>query len=87
MRAGFHRAFAVVLNFAAPEKYLSVFVGGLQFQPGVERVHRPAGEEVPDLARTHNDVHANVIAPANRRIRAIDGRGDRADFAGRSFRQ
>ena len=87
VRARLDRAFAVVLHLPAPENCLAFFISGLQLKPNVESVNRAAGEEVPDLARAHNDIHAGVIAAAHCRIGAIDGSGDGANFAGRAFRQ
>ncbi len=87
MRARLDPAFAIVLHFPAPENYLAFFISGLQLKPYIEGVNRAAREEMPDLAGAHNHIHASVIAPAHRRIRAIDGSGDGADFAGWAFRQ
>ncbi len=87
MRPRLDLAFAVVLHFPAPENRLAFFIGGLEFQPDIEGIHRAAREEVPDLARAHDHIHANVIAPTHRRIGAIDGSGDGADFARGAFGQ
>src|SRR6266446_6328403 len=43
VRAGLNGTLAIVLYLAAPENRLALFIGGLQFQPGVESVYRPAG--------------------------------------------
>ena len=87
MRAGLDRAFAVVFNLAAPENGLAFFVGGLQFEPNIEGVYRPTREKVTYLARANDHVHANIIAAAHGGVGAIDGSGNRADFAGWAPRQ
>ena len=87
MRSRLDGAFAVVLDFPAPEKHLTFFIRGLQFEPYIESVHRAAREEVPDLSRAHHDVDASIIAAPYGRIGAIDGGGDGTYFSGRAFRQ
>ncbi len=87
MCSGLDLAFAIVLDFAAPENGLAFFIGGLQLEPDIEGVHGAAGEEVADLARAHHDVDARVIAAADRRISSIDGSGDGTGFAGGTFGQ
>src|SRR5258708_3607780 len=82
VRPRLDRTFAIVLHFPAPENRLAFFICGLQFKPNIKSVNRAAGEEVPNFAGAYNDVHASFIAPTNRRIGAIDGSGDGADFAG-----
>src|SRR5439155_5693791 len=79
-------AFAVVLNFAAPENSLPFIVSGLQLEPDIEGVHCAAGEEVADLASAHNHIHTGVIAAAHERVSAIDRSSDGADFASGAFR-
>src|SRR5437660_6794707 len=61
-------AFAVVLNFAAPENSLPFIVSGLQLEPDIEGVHCAAGEKVADFAGTHDNIDAGIIAAANGRI-------------------
>src|SRR5689334_18969842 len=87
MRAGLDGAFAVVLDFAAPENGLAFFVISLELQPNVERIHCAAGEKVADFARSNDYIYANVIATANRGIGTVDWSRDRAHFTRRTFRQ
>src|SRR5205823_679290 len=82
MRSRLDWAFAAVLNFTAPENGLAFFIGSLQLEPDVERVHGAAGEKVADLARTYDYIDSGVIAAANGCIGAIDGSSNGADFAG-----
>src|SRR5260370_9342599 len=82
LRPGLDWAFAIILDLPAPENHLAFFIRGLQFQPHIESIHCAAGKEVPDLARAHYNIHARVIAPPHRRIGAIDGSSDGAEFAG-----
>ncbi len=84
VRPFFHWAFAVVFGFAAPEKRLAFLVGGLQLEPHVERIDRPAGEEVADLARAHNDVDTHIVAAAHLCIHTPQRSGDGSRFARRS---
>ena len=62
VRARLHRTLAVLGHAAAPEDDAPVGILGLQFQPDIERVHRAAREEVPDLARAHHHIHARRAA-------------------------
>ena len=87
VRAGLDRAFAVVLDFSAPENRLPFFIGSLQLKPDVECVHSAAGEKMPDLARPYDHIHAGVIASLDCCVGAIDRSRDGADFSRRSFRQ
>src|SRR5438445_2336188 len=80
VRSGLDWTLAVVLDFAAPENRLSLFIGGLQLEPDIESVHSAAGEEVSDLASAHHHVDALVIAAANCGIRAIDRSGAGTDL-------
>src|SRR5438477_12922495 len=79
MCPGFDRAFAAVFDFAAPEKNLALFVGGLQFEPHIESIHSAAGEEVADLARADHNVYQVIVATANG---SLDSSKWRSDFAG-----
>src|SRR5713101_4319124 len=82
VRPRLDRTFAIVLHFPAPENRLAFFICGLQFKPNIESVNCAAGEEVPNFAGAYNDIHASVIAPAHRRIGAIEGSGYGSDLAG-----
>src|SRR6266567_3584518 len=62
MRAGFDWAFAVILDFATPEKYLTFFIGGLQLEPDIECVHRAARKKVANFAGSNDHVHQVVVA-------------------------
>ena len=81
VRAGLDGAFAVVFDLAAPENLLAFFVGGLQFQPNIEGVYGAPRKEVANLARSNDDVHANIIAAAHGGVRAINWSGNRPKFA------
>src|SRR5690242_9336388 len=87
MRSSLDGAFAVVLDFAAPENSLTFIVSGLQFEPDIEGVHRAAGEEMAGLANTHDNLGAGVVTAANGRIGAIDGGRDGADFTRGALRE
>ncbi len=79
--AGFDCAFAIVLHAAAPVDQLAVGVFALELEPDVERVERPAREEVADFAGAHHDVHSGGGTGLNCRADTIDRRGELADFA------
>src|SRR5712692_8470740 len=87
VRPRLDRTFAIVLHFPAPENRLAFFICGLQFKPNIESVNCAAGEEVPNFAGAYNDIHASVIAPAHRRIGAIEGSGYGSDLAGWALRK
>src|ERR1019366_6995402 len=53
VRSRLHRSLAIFGDIAAPEHDAPGGVGGLEFQPDVERIHRPARKKVTDLARAH----------------------------------
>ena len=88
-----HRALAVVLDHATPENCLALVVGALQFEPRVIGIDGAAGEEVTDLLRAHDDIHANRVTAAHcgctrfsgAVIGAASPRGLRRDFRLRFF--
>ena len=81
MRARLDGALAVLGHAAAPVDDAAGGVLRLQFQPDVERIHRPAGEEVADLARAHHYVYAGRAPRIQRAARDADRGGHLADFA------
>src|SRR2546425_3931882 len=87
MRAGFHRTFSIVLNPSAPKDGLPFFMGGLELSQNVKGVNCPAGEEVADLARSHDDIDAHTVAPPNRGIDTSQRRGNGPRFSRRALRQ
>src|SRR5258706_11453691 len=82
MRPFFDRALAIILDLAAPEKLLPLFIDGLQLEPHIEGIDRPAGEKVADLARSNDYVDANVVTPPHGSIHATERRSDGARLAG-----
>src|SRR5271170_2296201 len=80
MRALFDRAFAAVLDHAAPEYGLTFFIRGFQFEPGVVGVDGAAGEKVADLLGAHHHVHTYGVISPDDWLRAIQRRGDRRHF-------
>src|SRR5258708_28381741 len=84
MRPFFDRPLAVVLDLAAPEESLPLFIDRLQLEPDIEGVDRSAREKVADLARSNDYIDAHVVPAPHRSIHAAERRGERASFAGRS---
>src|SRR5437899_3048588 len=80
MRAPVDGALPVVLNLAAPENGFAPIVGGFELEPNVKGINGAAGKEMADTAGSNDYVDANVIAAADRGIRAIDRSGNRAAF-------
>ena len=64
MCPGLYRAFAAIFRLATPEDHFASRIRGLKFQPDIEGIERAAREEVPDLARTDDDVDASRRARA-----------------------
>ncbi len=48
---------------AAPEQDLSLIIFSLEFNPDIKRVHRPTGEEVPDILGSDNHIDSNRLSP------------------------
>src|SRR5687768_15961101 len=65
MRAGLDRTLPTVSHRSAVQQCASLVVGCLEFYPNVKGVHRAAREEVPDLARSHDDLDADRLASAD----------------------
>src|SRR5258708_38552632 len=61
MRAGFDWAFAVIFDFATPEKDLAFFIGGLPLEPDIECVHRAARKKVATFAGSTNHFHQAIL--------------------------
>ena len=78
--AGFDRAFAVVLDHAAPENCLSFVVGGLELEPGVVGVHGATREKMADLLCAHYNINTHGVPAAKHRLHAIERRGNRRGF-------
>ena len=70
--ARLHRTSPLVFDAAAVENDPSPVVHRLELDPHVERVDGPAGEEMPDLSRAHDDLEADRLAPPHGRIDAIE---------------
>src|SRR5438445_607080 len=87
MRPFFDGPFAVVLDLAAPEKRLPLFIKSLQLKPYVEGIDSSTGEKVADLARANDNIDADVIAPTHRSIHAAEWGSNGARLAGRAIRQ
>ena len=87
MRSLLDRAFSAVLHHSAPEQNPAFFVGSLEFQPHIERVHGAAGEKMPDIFGAHDDVDPHVIAAAHGGVHAAEWRRDRPGFPGCALRQ
>ena len=66
VRARIHRPVAAVLGRAAPEEDVAFGVDCLQLKPQVERIPRPAGEEVANAERAHDHVHAHRLSGLDR---------------------
>jgi hypothetical protein len=81
MRARLHRPAAVVGRFAAPEDRAAVGVLADDLEPDVERIYGAAGEKMSDLARADHDVEPHRRPGHEHRLRAIEWRGELADFA------
>src|SRR5258708_39811787 len=60
MRPFFDRTLAVVLDLAAPEESLPLFIDRLQLEPDIEGLDRSAREKVPDLARSNDYIDEHV---------------------------
>src|SRR5207244_5104487 len=56
--AFFDGPLSTVFDHAAPENNVAILIGSLKLEPHIERVHRTAREEVSDLARAYDDIHA-----------------------------
>jgi hypothetical protein len=84
MRAFFHRTFAIILDHATPEDCLALVVDALQFKPRVVGVDGAAGEKVSDLLGANDDIDADGIAAAQRRLHAVQRGSDWRSFAGRA---
>ena len=80
VRAFLHRAFAVVLDHAAPENGLALVVGGLQLQPGVVGINRAPGKKWPIFLRANDDVDAHCIATAKHGCTRLSGAVTGASF-------
>src|SRR5260370_30978023 len=87
MRAGFNRAFAVVLDFTAPEKYLALFVRGLQLEPDVKGIDRTSWEEMADFAGSNDHIHEIIVATAHGSLHTTERRSDGPRFALGSLRR
>jgi hypothetical protein len=70
--AFFDGTLATVFDHARPENGLASVVGAFEFQPGIVGIDRAAGKEVADFLGAYDDVHANRIAPAQRRLHFIE---------------
>src|SRR5258708_40184175 len=78
----FHGTLAVLFDLAAPEERLAIFIDRLQFQPYIEGIDGSTGEEVADLARSNDDIHAHVAAAPHRGRNEHKRRGNSASLAG-----
>src|SRR5258708_36465663 len=83
MRPFFDRTLAVVLDLAAPEESLPLFIDRLQLEPDIEGVDRSAREKVPDLAGSNDYIDAHVVPAPHGSIHAAQRRRERASLAGR----
>src|ERR1700687_1251849 len=72
MCALFDRPFAIVLYAPAPENIPALFVGGRELEPAVKCIHGAAGEEVPDLAGTHDNNTAHTTGAAQGGLDTIE---------------
>src|SRR5579859_5103716 len=84
VRPFFDRTLTVVLNLAAPEEGLPLFIDCLQFEPDVEGVDGTAGKEVSDFAGANNHIHAHIVSAAHGSIHATERRRDGTRLSGRS---
>ena len=74
VRAGVHRPAAAVGRRAAVQQHAAPVVHGLELDPDVEGVDRPAGEEVTDVAGAHHHLDAHRFAAPHGRRRQVEGR-------------
>ena len=77
MCAGFDRAFAAVIDLAAPEDVWPFSSVAFEFEPGIVGIHGSAGKEVADfLVRTTTSTRTSSPR-RTRRAHTIERRGDR----------
>src|ERR1700676_3571624 len=91
MRALFDRAFAIVLDHAAPENRLSLVVDTFEFEPGIVGIDRAAGEEMADAIGANYNIDADGVAATDGGLHAIERGGNASGLnigtrAGRNFR-
>ena len=72
VRSLFDRAFAVVIDLAAPENRLALVVDSFEFEPGIVGINRAAGEEVADALSAYHHVYAHGITAPHRRLDTIE---------------
>src|SRR5271165_6963727 len=86
MRARLHAPATVVLHFPTPKNRLPFLIRGLQLQPHIKCVNRPARKKVPHLLRPHHHIHAHVVPAPHRRIYPSQRRRHRPHFSRRTDR-
>jgi len=86
---GFNGAFAVVFDFAAPEKWSGPFSSVAWSSSQTSKaVDGAAGEEVADFAGAYDDVYQDIVAAGGRlRPRGRGGRVMGTRFASRAARR
>jgi hypothetical protein len=80
MRPFFDRSAAIILDFPAPEDDFPGRIAPFEFQPDIERVDRPAGKEVADLARAHDHIDTRRRTRLKPGVRPVQRRRQLRDF-------
>src|SRR5580692_3882917 len=76
VRAFLHRAFAIILDAAAPEYSLALVVRRLQFEPGIVGIYRTTGKEMADFLGADHDIDSDRISAAKGRMHTVQRRRD-----------